>query len=233
MGKLSEIEFLRLSLPDQIARRIRHSIVTGALPPGTHLREIELANGLQVSRGPVREALRILQSEGLLEAFPGRGVFVARFQDKDMAELFDLRHVLEMHAVHLAMARMTTERLAELDAVVSEARRVARTGDVDRVFELELELHTRLWRLSDNERLVRLLTEILSQIRAFLGISRELYVDLFDGVADHEQLLEALQSGEVEKAEAEMSAHLARTHRILSAHFQKLNGSLATIAEGG
>src|SRR5919201_229765 len=104
----------RESLSDRIAAKLRHSIITGALPPGTHLPEIELAQQLKVSRGALREALRTLPGEGLVEAFPNRGVFVAQIDEQDIEEIYSLRDLLETYAMRSVTEHATPGQIDRL-----------------------------------------------------------------------------------------------------------------------
>jgi GntR family transcriptional regulator of gluconate operon len=219
----------RLTLSDQIARQLRQSITTGVLPPGTRLVELELAHQLKVSRGPLREALRTLQGEGLVEAHPNRGVFVAQFEEQDIEEIYSLRDLLETYAVRLVTARASPEQIASLDTLVGQMLKAAKTGDLERVIELDLQFHLALWQLSGHQRLLQLLMSMLSQIRTFLTVNTELYEDLVEGIADHQKILDAIHSKKTERAEQQMRRHIADARKVMLDRVR----SMRTLSESG
>src|SRR5579859_7257331 len=110
----------RDSAPERIAAQLRSRIVTGRLPPGQALREVEIARQLGVSRGPVREAFQRLIQEGLLEAHPARGVFVPQLDAGDIADLYLARGAVEIAAAQLLATSGTPEALAALSAALDE-----------------------------------------------------------------------------------------------------------------
>ena len=97
LDKLKSIN--KISLPDRIAERLRNLIINGSLPPGTRLLEVDLSNRLDVSRGALREALRTLQEEGLVEARHNHGRYISQISTKDLDEIYSLRVILEGFAV--------------------------------------------------------------------------------------------------------------------------------------
>src|SRR4029077_8213985 len=148
--QLDSIE--RESLTDRIAGSLRHSIITGAIPPGTHLAEIELTQQLKVSRGALREALRVLQAEGLVESFPNRGMFVVEFDLHDIEEIYGLRDLLETFAMRLVTVRATPVQISELQELVNEMFAAAKTGNHQKVVVLDLNFHQTLWEISGHQR---------------------------------------------------------------------------------
>lgn len=205
----------RSSLSDQIAANLRQAIIAGALTPGTRLLEIELAQKLGVSRGPLREALRILQGEGLLEAFPNRGVFVASLEEQDIQEIYSLRELLETFAIRLVSERADPAQIATLRALVDEMLQAAKIGDPRQVIDLDLQFHKALWRSSGHQRLEQVLTGMLSQIRVFLGVNTQLYVDLAEGVSDHKRIMEAIESKNANKAAELMMRHVVEARGVV------------------
>ena len=97
LDKVQELKRKNLAL--DVATLLRELIARGDLPPGTHLVEVEMAKKLGVSRGPLREALRILESEGLVKSYPGRGSFVSEISERDILEIYSLRTILEEEAI--------------------------------------------------------------------------------------------------------------------------------------
>lgn len=217
---LASIE--RESLSDRIAAKLRLSIISGVFPPGTHLPEIELAQHLKVSRGALREGLRTLQGEGLVTAFPNRGVFVTQIQEQDIEEIYSLRELLETFAVRLVIEHVTPEQVEQLQMLVDQMVGAAQSADPSQVVELDLQFHQTLWRISGHQRLLQLLTSLLSQIKTFLALNTELYEDLVDGIADHQKIVDAIRAKKVEKAERQMRHHIALATGVVLPHIRQM-----------
>ncbi len=205
----------RLTLSDQIASKLRQSIMAGVLPPGTRLIEVDLARQLHVSRAPLREALRTLQVEGLVEAYPNRGVFVTEFAEKDVDEIYSIRQLLESYAVRLVSERADSEQIAELESLVDAMLKAAKVGDDARVIELDLQFHQALWQMSGHQRLLQVLTSMLSQIRTFLTVNTELIEDLVEGFADHKKIVDAIRSRQADAAERQMREHIVAARKVV------------------
>jgi DNA-binding GntR family transcriptional regulator len=199
----------RQSLPDKVAEALREAFVTGALAPGTRLIEAEIAQTLSVSRGALREALRTLEREGLVEVHRNRGTYVAQFTADDIEEIYGLRSVLETYAVRLAAKQAEPEWIEALSGLVAEMDQATAAGDYARAANIDLELHRTLWAMSGNQRLVQTLTSMQSQIRMFLIVNTHLYAGLVvDAVTQHRAIVAAVQAGDGAEAARLMEAHI-------------------------
>jgi GntR family transcriptional regulator of gluconate operon len=199
----------RRNLAAEVAAQLRGSIASGALPPGTRLIETELADKLGVSRGPLREALRVLEAEGLVQSQPGKGASVAEISEKDIQELYSLRLVLESEALRLAIQNADASDLEILEGRLGALMDAAESGDHAAVLDCDLEFHRQIWRLSNHGRLESYLREIAMQVKMYIAVQTSLYDDLVAGISDHRLLLQAIQ----EQDEAEGL-------RILQQHFR-------------
>lgn len=216
---LGEIE--RSNLAGDIAFRLRESIVAGSLAPGMHLVESELARQLGVSRGPLREALRILETEGLVESFPGRGSFVIHISEKDIREIYSLRSILEEEAFKRAAICRTDEDLNRLTATLGSMVEAAQAGDPSLVTKLDFEFHIQVWEIADHRLLKKVLEGIATQIRMFLSVHTHLYDDLALGISEHEGLLEALRMRDRHGAAERIRNHLEEASGVVQRHFQR------------
>jgi len=191
---------------------LRHEILSGALPPGSRLVEEQVRVRLGISRAPLREALRHLGEQGLVEHLPRRGVRVASLSDRDVEELFDVRDVLERHALRLAIPIDP----AGLDGVRTqlEAMRVAaRTGDAFSRAEAHRRFHAEVVALSGHRQLTLAYAPILVKLQLHMAVNlrREAEArDPMDGVQRHETLLAALASGDADVAVEALDRHGAR-----------------------
>lgn len=223
MANLGEME--RSNLADGIASLLRQSIMIGELPPGTRLIEMELARQLGVSRGPLREAMRILETEGLLESNPGRGSSVAQFSEKDIREVYSLRDVLEQEAIKRACIHGEKEDLHELQHILDALFEAAKEGNPSRVTDLDFQFHTQIWKMADHELLMQVLQGITTQIRMFLAVQTHLYDDLAEGISDHQKLLDALKKQDGETGAKIMKDHLQVAEDVILTHLGRTTPS--------
>ena len=201
------------SLVDQVADRIVSAITTGRLRSGDRLIETEVAASLAVSRVPVREALRILCSQGLVEAVPRRGMRVAQFDAAWAAQLRDIRLALERLCLQAAcpilMARPAAR--AELDLAVERIAEAADGGDPQAVIVADLAFHGVLFRLADSPLLATLWRGIARHVLVMFSLeiaggTRAL--DLQRVVAQHRSLLERLTIGPRREIDAAIENHI-------------------------
>ena len=142
------------TLRAQIARELREAIVSGELPPDTRLIEKDLADQFQISRGPLREALRELEEEGLVETRPHAGSKVRSFSNKELADTYSLRRALERYALELIWDRRSPEFFAELDRRHQNLLDAIKTGVPHKEDLAELAFHSLVFEYSDNRPLI-------------------------------------------------------------------------------
>ena len=194
------------SLADRAYAAIRDLIVTLELPPGSAVREPELTVRLGIGRTPVREALRRLAQERLVEVFPRRGIFVTTVDVRDLAHLCEVRAVLEPEAARLAAERATRADLEELRGLRSELGLV-RPRDDQALIELDQRIHHAVYRACQNPFLAETLEAYYAHaLRIWmLALAR---TDLGAAVHEHAELLEAIIRGDAERAADLMRAHV-------------------------
>ncbi|NBH05165.1 GntR family transcriptional regulator [Amycolatopsis sp. SID8362] len=202
----------RRGLADEVADRIRDAIFDGGYAPGSQLREVELAEALGVSRGPVREALLKLEREGLVRGEWHRGTTVTALSGEDVAELDSLRAALEQLAVALVVERAPD--LAEIDAVVA---RMERAADEHEMVRCDLAFHDAVYAAAGHRRLREAWEAIRSQVHLFLltriGVESEGYLA---GIpAEHRELAQALRAGDRETALELFAVHRRHAFEIL------------------
>ena len=159
------------SLVEVLADELRRRILEGAYAPGERIPEERVTAELGVSRPPVREAMRLLQQEGLLTAIPRRGVIVTPLTADDVREIYALRHALETLAVELALPLHDGARLAPLRSVVENMERATKAGRRSELPVLNLRFHQALARLPGNKRLAHAYDEIAAQLQMCMAIN--------------------------------------------------------------
>jgi DNA-binding GntR family transcriptional regulator len=196
------------SLSDEAYLRLRDLIVSLELRPGSILSERELTERLGLGRTPVREALRTLAQEKLVDVYPRRGIFVSSVNARDLASLSEVRAVLESHAAALAAERATPEERGEATALIAELDRTAGEHDERRLIELDQRIHRHVYRCAHNPFLEETLNEyyVLTLRIWFLALDRVARLD--EAVHEHRQLMEAVRDGDPERAAETMRRHV-------------------------
>jgi GntR family transcriptional regulator, gluconate operon transcriptional repressor len=193
------------SLAEDAADRIREEILAGGFAQGEHLVEAKIAERLNVSRGPVREAFKLLRSEGLLQEEPRRGTFVVRLVPADIREIYGLRAAIEGRAARDIAEHADRASLEELRKRLDAIDDAVRSSEPSLVFRRDLEFHDTLCRLSGNARLHEVFSRYVPTLRALLRLDEHVYRSLDEIAMQHRPLLEAIESGEADRA-AELAA---------------------------
>jgi DNA-binding GntR family transcriptional regulator len=191
-----------LTAQDLVLTSMREAILTAALPPGTRLRQEKLAELFGTSRIPVREALRALEYEGLVTSLPRRGFTVTELDADDIEEVYDLRILLESHAVRLAVPLITDEDLQILEGLY-ERMLAAVTGDEQ--LAAREQFYSRLFSITGRPRLVAQISRLRQEIARSLR-----WPTLQHAPEHHERFLEAIRAGDAEGAAAQLASHYRR-----------------------
>jgi len=200
------------------AEQIRDAIVDGRLEPGRRLKEEQLASELGISRTPVREALLVLQAEGLVDALPNRGSTVRTYARRDLEEMYELREVLEGHAARRAAARVSGADLRALRASCERFTELVQGRDVRALVTENGVFHQAILAAAGSERLAAMLREVVSLplvYRSYVWYSPE---QAAASCAYHHALVETLERGDADAAEATMRRHVRDARDVLLAH---------------
>lgn len=197
-------------LAETVVEAIVEAAARGHFLPGDRLVEADFARQLNVSRVPVREALRLLESQGIVENTPYRGMRLMSVTPETMKSLRKVRLVLELLAANeiRAGADEGPERFAPMDALVDELAALARAGDTHGFAMLDIDFHRRMVEMTDNPALIRAWEPLACQLTIVIGLSTSLHGTLGDVVEEHRVLLDALQHGTPEELEEIMEAHI-------------------------
>jgi GntR family transcriptional regulator of gluconate operon len=179
-------------LGDEVAQMLRRAIIGGELDSGTHLVESVLSERFQVSRAPIREALRELEGEGLVES-RRRGVYVKGLTPQDVWELYNLRTMLEGAAVELAVDQFGEDDIAALRGHLETMAAAASTGRRADFAKADMGFHTELFERIGHRRLLRVWQSFVETYRVILEITDTENPDLDGVVRDHENILDAIE----------------------------------------
>jgi len=202
---------------------IEEEIATGVLLPGVRLDEAELAARYGVSRTPVREALRVLVGEGLIETRPHRGSVVARITPQRLVEMFEVMAEIEAMCARLAARRMTVPELAALQAAHEACRDAARADDSDAYFYANEGFHYAIYAGSHNLFLAEQAAALQRKLRPYRRLQLRVRGRVRHSFAEHQAIVDALAAGDAETAAARVQRHVV----VQNERFADLVASLA------
>lgn len=204
MDTILESRFLR----DQAYQAIKEAIISLELEPREKLKEATLALKLGISKTPVREALTRLQHEGLVKVLPFRGAFVAEIDDRDVADIFELRELLEGVAIKRAAISFSLEDSQEGEILLEEMRAAYKAGDIKSFARLSRDFHNLFIKKLDNQRMMSVLKTFDDQLERIRATATRTLENIPLFIEDYEEIHEALKAGNPEAAERALLTHL-------------------------
>ena len=196
------------SLTSVVATELERMILDGELEPGAKLTEVALAARLGVSRGPLREAFRLLEEAGLVRTEKNRGVFVRAVPVDEAIEIFDMRAAMEELVGRRVAEKITPGEVRELRGVVEQMEQAVKAKDVDRYHRLNLQFHDRLVELAGNGKLTAIYRKLIKELSLFRRMN------LADGklmpvsAGEHRHIVKAIASGDAEAAGRALFDHV-------------------------
>jgi GntR family transcriptional regulator of gluconate operon len=219
-------------LGDEVAQMLRRAIISGELDSGTHLVESALSERFQVSRAPIREALRELESEGLVESRK-RGVYVKALTPYDVWELYNLRTMLEGAAVELAADRFGDDDIAALRGHLEKMDDAASTGRRSDFAKADMGFHTEIFGRIGHRRLLRVWQSFVETYRVVLEITDTENPDLAAVVVDHRHILDAIERRDGDEARRRVAESLRNGQADFERRFAADASQTAAPAGGG
>ena len=198
----------RRTTADTVAHMLRNEIQRGQLPPGTRLRQNEVAQRFGVSTTPVREALALLQAEGLVRIDPHRGALVFHPTVADLRESYEIRGALEALAATKAIPRMTEDLVEELQKIIDRMRK---EKDEVRWVELNNEFHLRLYQASAMPRLCTMIANLRDSSSTYIHMFAAHDLPEHRADDDHQEILDACAAHDVRRARKAIAAHITHT----------------------
>ncbi|WP_016934172.1 GntR family transcriptional regulator [Rhodococcus sp. R1101] len=228
LGDLGDLRpVTRPSTAELIAEQIRSAIVRGVLAPGVQLGEAELAAHFQVSRGPLREAMQRLLSEGLLYSIRNRGIFVTELTFDDVVDIYRSRRVIEGGALDLVLNGRREQTWKALEPAIDEMRTAAEREDATGVSDGDRRFHEILVSSAESPRLVRAARTLLVETRMCLGALQTTYPDLHVQVDEHVVLRDAIRTADRDDVRRLLDEHLHDTVNRLRER-QDVDGVIAS-----
>jgi DNA-binding GntR family transcriptional regulator len=206
-----------VSLTNAIEKQIERLIVDGALAPGERLNEIQLASRFGTSRGPLREAMRSLAAKGFVRMIRNRGVFVRELSIEEVLEVYDVRAALFGLAGRLLAQKMDDELLARLNSFLERMEIAAGGADFERYYPLNLEFHQLIVKSAGNDTLLAEYQRFVKKMHLFRAKSLVQGGGLAVSNREHREMVDALASGDIERAHATHWRHVERAKARLRA----------------
>jgi DNA-binding GntR family transcriptional regulator len=197
-----------------VADRIRELIYTRVLNPGDWIDEIELSAKLGISRTPLREALKVLNRENLVDLVSRKGCRVKQLDDEELLELFPVMASMEGLCANLATQKLEASDLERLEQIHARLETHAESADVDRYYEANREFHRAIQELAGNRWLSRISEELRNVL--VLARHRQLTAEgrLQASLEEHRNIMQALRKGDAEAASQAMFNHLCRQEKV-------------------
>ena len=219
------------SLTSVVQSELERMILSGELAPGARLTEMALAARLGVSRGPLREAFRMLEEAGLVRIEKNRGVFVRDLPLDEAVEIFDLRAAMDEFVGRRLAEHITAAQLKEVRGLVEQMEQAVKAKDADRYHLLNLQFHDRLVELAGNSKLTSIYRKLIKELSLFRRLN------LADGglmpisVGKHRQIVKAIASGDPQAAGRAMFDHVIESkERTVRNHQQQAQAQAQALA---
>jgi DNA-binding GntR family transcriptional regulator len=190
-----------LTLREMILEHIRDAIISGTLKAGSRVSEPELAERYGISRTPIREAFRQLESEGYLTVIPRRGAIVSEFSQKDVEDFYAIKSILEGYAARKACEKLTIKELDRLETNNNRLSELADQNDFKTFFKIHNDFHDMFIKAADNEKLRELITSVVTRFQRLRFMSLSLPGRMKIAVLEHKKIIEAFRRKDCEAAE--------------------------------
>lgn len=196
------------SMAEVVYKLLKNAIINGDLKPGQRLVEQKLSDKMQVSRVPVREAIKRLEQYGFVTRLPVRGIIVKKISEADVKEAFGIRAALESYAAAQACEHLSEEMIDVLEKSIEASRKALKRGDMEKVLELNNQFHEMIYKAAQSDMLSKLInnfTDYLARYRKPLLSSKTSVAVSIEG---HEAMVEAMRRGDTENVERIVKAHI-------------------------
>ena len=206
-----------LPLRDVVFNTLRDAILTGKLVPGERLMENQLAEKLGVSRTPVREALRMLELENLVELVPRKGAQVLDMSEKDIVNILEVRSALEGLATSVACKKMTKEDLQQLKNMEVDFEKAVAENDVERFVDIDEDFHDLIFAATENDKLINIFRNLRIQLYRYrMAQAKNNETSMSTIVAHHRSIIRAIENHDAEEGASIAQGHIKyQTESIL------------------
>jgi len=214
-GQMELQNFDNATLAERVYKRLRDDVLSNKYPPGEPLPEEAIATTLNVSRAPVREALRKLAVDGLVTIIRRHGAMVSSLSSQEYLEAYQIRASLEVLSVQLSFARLGSADLGELERLNQVMAQQANDGYIDKFFSTDATFHSLFINRSGNERLKKVYSPLIIQMSRYYIPSFYLKGGVERAIDEHQEIIRALRAKDVEKAVQLLQDHNQAPQRVL------------------
>ncbi|MCQ2509973.1 MAG: GntR family transcriptional regulator [Lachnospiraceae bacterium] len=214
-------DYQYMPLRDLVFHTLRRAILQGNLKPGERLMEIKLANRMGVSRTPIREAIRMLELEGLVVMIPRKGAQVAKITEKDLRDVLEVRMGLEQLAIKFASQRISDIQIDELFRASKEFAKAVSEENLTEIAEADVHFHDLIYKATGNERLIQLLNNLREQMYRYRIEYLKSQAIRDSLVKEHDILCEKLKARDMEGAIEIMESHIGRQEEYILQNLHK------------
>lgn len=204
-----------LTLRERIVDFIKDSVVSGRLKPGERVPEQEIAESFGISRTPIREAFRQLESEGFITVTPRKGAVVSPITDKDVSEFYEIKSLLEGYAASLACGKLTPKDIKRLETLNAQMVRHAEKEDVKAFFRLDNQFHATFLTSCGNDKLCAMVNQLVQQFERFRITALSVPGRMAESVRQHREIIEAFRNGNSSLVEGLVRANAEKGRDIL------------------
>ncbi|WP_027092297.1 GntR family transcriptional regulator [Cohnella thermotolerans] len=191
------------SLSEHVYLSLKRKILKGDLPPGHRLLVLDIAKTFDVSQAPVREALERLKQEGLIVGKMNKGSAVSEITLKEIRDIYELRQLIEGHALRAAMSKMTPEDIGYLERILVDMKHAVDDNDSYRLVELDMQFHGFFYLRSGNDLFLDIWNSIKTKIMRFISVTNQDHTG-YSIPNSHAELLDVIKTGDVERAEEKL-----------------------------
>lgn len=226
------ISIPRASLHEQVARRLRQMLVENRIAPGAKLNERELCEVLQVSRTPLREAIKMLAAEGLVELLPNRGAIAVELTEADILNTFEVMAGLEAQSGELAAQRITEAELAEIRAMHFEMMAAWTRRDLSSYYGLNAQIHRAINAAAKNPVLTATYDQVNARLQALRFRSNQDEEKWANAIKEHERMIQALADRDAGAMRAVLQAHLNNKRDVVVGQLRAATAAASLSLEG-
>lgn len=196
------------TIKEQVYNVIKDNILNGYFKPGEKLQEKRIAEDLNVSRSPVREAIKELIGEGLLESIPNKSIYVKKLSNKDIIDIFEFRSMIEKYAIDKTILNLTEEKIKRLDELLEELEESYKANDFHEYCQVDVSIHNEIILMSENMVVYNAIKNIFSLMQPFRIISLHSPKRFDESFFEHKEILEGIKEKNFERAWNANSTHL-------------------------
>lgn len=218
------------TLREKILETIREAILKGTLKPGEKVAEPELAERFGISRTPIREAFRQLESEGYLTVIPRKGAVVAALSEQDVQEFYAVKSILEGYAAELAAKNLSAKEIEKLESINERLKQLAAEGDVKSFYRVHNEFHDLFLKAAGNSKLYELIQQLGMKFNRLRMASLSVAGRMAISVAEHDKLLEAFRNHDGGQAENLVKKTAAIGGQVLLESMTQAEGGQGKVA---